>query len=246
MTDPKKILAVIPARGGSKKVIGKNMRDFCGKPLICHTIDEASKSKYINRIITTTDSPEIRKIALDAGSEAPFLRPDELAGDLATDYPVFVHCIEWLKENEDYVPDIVIHLRPTAPLRRTHHMDDALEIFMESDDADALRSVCPIGDHPNKAWKIEDDHLVPFIPESVSGIKESYNQPRQQLPVGYIQNGNIDIFRPNTLIDKKSMTGDRIKAYVMDKFDSVNIDDEIDFEFAEFVYRRKYQDGPTA
>lgn len=239
-----KILAVIPARGGSRKIKNKNIASFCGRPLIYYTIAEARKSKYLNHIITTTDSPKIREIAIQFGSEAPFLRPEELSGDFVTDYPVFRHCLDWLCRNEAYVPDIIVHLRPTAPLRRAAHIDKAIELFLQEPVIDSLRSVCDISNPPNKAWRIEDGLLRPFISEEISGIHEAYNQPRQQLPKAYIQNGSVDVIWTKTIIEKETMSGDRIKHFIMDKMDSVNIDDEIDLLLAEHIYRSRTANQP--
>ena len=239
-----KILGIIPARRDSKKISNKNIRLFSGKPLIYFSIKEAKKSKYLNRIITTTENPEIRKIAVQFGSEAPFLRPEELSRDFVTDYPVFKHCLDWLYQNENYIPDIVVHLRPTAPLRQVAHIDKAIELLLQSPDVDSIRSVCNISNHPNKAWRIENDLLKPFILEEISGIYESYNQPRQKLPKAYIQNGSVDVIWVKTIIEKKSMSGDRIKPFVMEKLDSVNIDEEIDFLFAEHIYRLRKVNPP--
>jgi len=232
-----KILAIIPARAGSKKISNKNIKLFNGKPLIYYSIAEAKKSKYINRIITTTDSPRIRKIAIGFGSEAPFLRPYKLAEDFVVDYLVFRHCLGWLCDNEGYCPDIVVHLRPTAPLRQVSHIDSAIELLLQNPKVDSIRSVCDITNHPHKAWKIERGLLKPFIPKNTSGVHEAYNQPRQKLPKAYIQNGSVDVIWAKTILKKKSMCGDYIKPFVMEKIKSVNIDDELDFKFAEQVYR---------
>ncbi len=233
------ILAIIPARGGSKGVPRKNLRKLLGKPLIQFAIEEAKKSKYIERTILSTEDEEIASIAKDLGAEVPFKRPEELAGDFVTDLPVFKHCLNWLEANEGYVPDIVVHLRPTAPLRRVKHIDDSIALLIKNPEADSVRSVTDVEQHPLKMWKIVDGRLVPFIPEEVYGIKESYNMSRQKLPKAYKQNGAVDIVWRKTIIEKNSMTGDTIIPYIMDPWDSVNIDHEIDLLLAEQILKSR-------
>lgn len=234
----KEILAIIPARGGSKSIPRKNIKLLCGKPLIVYTIEEAKKSRYIDRIVVSTDDPEIAHIAKEYGAEVPFLRPKELAGDDVTDLPVFQHCLIWLKKHKSFSPDIVVQLRPTAPLRKAKHIDHGIEILLNSPEADSVRSVCLAPKNPLKMWKIEKNRLIPFIRESFSGIKEAYNLPRQKLPTAYIQNGSVDVIRTKTILRKNSMTGDIIIPFVMEECESVNIDTEIDFLIAEQLIKK--------
>jgi len=235
----KKILAIIPARGGSKTIPGKNIKLLCGKPLLAYTIEEAKKSRYINRIIVSTDDPEIARIAKRYGAGVPFLRPKALAGDDVTDLPVFRHCLLWLRKHEGFYPDIIVQLRPTAPLRKAGQIDRGIKILMNSPQADSLRSVCIAPKNPLKMWKIKKNRLIPFLPESFSGIKEAYNLPRQKLPMAYIQNGLLDITKARTVLKKNSMTGDIILPFVVDECESVNIDNEIDFLVAEQLMKRR-------
>ncbi len=232
------ILGIIPARGGSKKIPKKNIKLLAGKPLITYTIEESKKSKYINRVILSTDDEEIARIGKKLGAEVPFLRPSELAEDNVTDLPVFQHCLNWLRENENYVPDIIVHLRPTAPLRKNYHIDTGIELLLKSPRADSVRSVTAVGQHPLKMWKIENNRLVPFVSEEISGIKESYNMPRQKLPLTYIQNGSVDVIWTKTILEKNSMSGDIITPFVMEEWESINIDTEIDFSLAELIMKR--------
>lgn len=233
------ILAVIPARGGSKRIPGKNIKLLAGKPLIAYAIDQAHKSQVITRTIVSTDDRKIARVARELGAEVPFLRPAELAGDKVTDLPVFKHALEWLEENEGYRPEIIVHLRPTAPLRTVKHIEEAVRLLLDSPDADAVRSVCPSGQHPLKSWAIDEGMLRPFIPEAVYGIQEAYNWPRQELPKSYIQNGAVDVTRYATITDLDSMTGRRIKAFVMGEEDSVNIDTPLEWAMAEELIRER-------
>ena len=236
------VLGLIPARAGSKSVPRKNVKTLVGKPLITYTIQEAQKSNYITRLIVSTDDEETANVAKECGAEVPFIRPIELALDQVTDLPVFQHCLTWLSEKERYEPDIVVHLRPTAPLRTSKDIDRGIELLLSSSgDADAVRSVCQAGEHPLKTWQVKDGWLVPFVPENVYGIAESYNQPRQQLPKAFIQNGAVDVVHYKVIMELNSMTGRRVKALVMDPVDSVNIDGPLDWMLAEILMAKRLQ-----
>ncbi len=229
------IIALIPARGGSKSIPLKNIKQFCGKPLIIHSIEVSLECNLINRTIVSTDSEEIARIATKAGAEVPFIRPEELAQDDTPDLPVFLHCIEWLKEHEGYEPDILVHLRPTSPLRTISMIEKAIQILVDTPEADAVRAVCEPSQNPFKMWEIRDDGFM--SPLLKTNIEEQYNQPRQRLPMVYWQNGYIDVTKRNTLVEKNSMTGDKIKPLIVDNSDIIDIDNELTFEFAEAMYR---------
>ena len=232
------ILALVPARGGSKAIPRKNIRLLAGEPLIAFTIREARDSRYITRVIVSTEDDDIACISREHGAEVPFMRPGDLAEDDTTDLPVFQHALNWLKENESFVPEIVIHLRPTAPLRKVKHIDKGIEILLNNPEADCVRSVCLAPKNPLKMWKIENNWLKPFISESFSGLKEAYNLPRQKLPVAYIQNGSVDVIRSKTILEKNSMTGDFILPLIMNIEESINIDNELDFLIAELIMKK--------
>ena len=234
-----KILAIIPARGGSKGVPKKNIKQLAGKPLIYYTVREAKKSHYISRIIISTDCSETIEIAKQYGVEVPFIRPKELSGDNVLDFPVCEHAIKSLKKQEGFVPDIIVWLRPTSPLREAKHIDEAIEILMSKPAGDSVRSLCIAPKHPLKMWKVVSDRLTPFVPTEVTGIKEPYNYPRQELPPAYVQNGAIDVVRTKTIIEKKSISGDVILPYIMEALYSINIDTELDFSFAELLMKEK-------
>ena len=135
-----KVLALIPARAGSKGVPDKNTRPLGGYPLLAWSIAACRKSKAIDRVIVSTDSPDYAALAREAGAEAPFLRPQEISGDLSTDYEFITHALDWLQEHGD-MPDYVVHMRPTTPVRTPKIIDEAIEAFMKAPDASALRSV---------------------------------------------------------------------------------------------------------
>jgi N-acylneuraminate cytidylyltransferase len=233
------ILAIVPARGGSKGVPRKNIKLLAGEPLIAYTIREARKSKYITRIVVSTEDEEIAGIARELGAEVPFVRPVELALDHVLDLPVFQHCLKWLRENQGYSPDLVVHLRPTAPLRTVAYIDGAIEMILASPEADSVRSVCPVSEQPLKMWRVQEGNLTPYIPADVYGLKEAYNMPRQKLPAAYIQNGAVDVVKPEVIMQRNSMTGSAIKALVMDADESVSIDTPLDWQLAEILMARR-------
>jgi len=152
------IVALIPARSGSKGVPNKNIKLLAGFPLIAYSIKAALKSKLIDRVIVSTDSKEYAEIAREYGAEVPFLRPNEFSGDRATDTQFFKHAIYWFKENEGEVPEYFAHIRPTTPLRNPQVIDAALKSFMGSDFT-ALRSVHKMSESSYKSFEIENDKL---------------------------------------------------------------------------------------
>lgn len=230
MCNNKNIIGIILARGGSKGVPGKNIKLLAGKPLIAWTIIEAKKSRYINRLILTTDDSVIADIAKQYGCEVPFMRPKELAEDLTPDLPVLQHALERLKE-EHYIPDVIVHLRPTAPLRRAEDIDKGIEIMMNNEDADSVRSVTQAPKHPLKMWFLKDGKLEPVIKNNK--LPEAYNLPRQiinkEMPV-FMQNNSIDIIRAKTILEKNSMTGNNIYGFEMPEKRSADIDTPDDFK----------------
>ncbi len=221
MTD---VLALIPARGGSKGIPRKNIRSFAGYPLIAWSIAAAKRSSLVTRVIVSTDDEEIAAVAREWGAETPFLRPDELAQDKTTDLPVFEHALKWLEDVEGYRPEIVVQLRPTSPLRPGSMVDDAIQILLNHADADCVRGVVPAAQNPFKMWRFngEGKPLAQLL--EVEGIAEPYNAPRQILPPVYWQTGHIDAIRTSTIVNKKSLTGDVIYPLMIDPKYTVDID----------------------
>ena len=207
------ILALIPARGGSKSIPQKNIVQICGRPLIAFSIEHALESRLISRVIVSTENSEIAKIARECGAEVPFMRPAELAQDLSPDLDVFRHAIVWLQENEHYMPDLVVHLRPTGPVRRVEIIDKAITLMLQQNDADSLRSICWPVQTPYKMWKLKNGYLEPLV--TVEGIPEAYSMPRQVLPEVFWQNGYVDVIRPRTLLELNSMCGKKILPFIV-------------------------------
>lgn len=229
------ILAIIPARGGSKGIPRKNIRSFAGYPLIAWSIAAAKRSNLVTRVIVSTDDEEIANVAREWGAETPFLRPAEFSQDKTTDLPVFEHALKWLEDVEGYHPDIVVQLRPTSPIRPTTMVDDAIRILISHDDADCVRGVVPAGQNPFKMWRFngDDQPLRPLL--DVPGIPEPYNAPRQILPPVYWQTGHIDVIRVATIANKNSLTGDVIYPLLIDPKYTVDIDTLADWAKYEAV-----------
>ena len=235
------ILAIIPARGGSKSIPRKNLKLLAGKPLMAWTIEESKKSKYLTRIIVSTDDREIAEVAKKYGAEAPFLRPVEIAQDLSTDVEFLSHALNWLKDNENYEPEIILRLPPTSPLRKAEHIDEGIKALLADPKADAVRPITESPKHPYKMWVLNDSgkYLKPFLPGSFTGLEEPHNLPRQPFPKVYIHTGAMDVMRLHTIRDLKSTSGKNLGYFFMPPEDSVNIDSLVDFEMAEFFMQKR-------
>jgi len=236
------VLALIPARGGSKSIPRKNIRPFAGHPLIAYSIAAGLEAECVTRVIVSTDDEEIAAIARQHGAETPFLRPAEYSQDGTADLPVFQHALRWLAEEQDYHPEIVVQLRPTSPLRRVAHINQAVLSLLEHPEADAIRTVCVPFQNPFKMWQIGPDSFIRPLIESVGTgqtIPEPYNMPRQALPEVFWQTGYVDAARTATIMKKQSMTGERILPLVIDPGDWIDIDSPDDWRRAE----RLLQDG---
>lgn len=231
------VFALVLARGGSKRLPRKNIKELAGKPLIAYAIEEGKKSKYIDRLIVSTDDAEIAEVAKRFGAEVPFVRPAELAADAVTDYPVFVHALEWLEKNENWKPNIVVQLRPTSPLRTVEHIDATIELLAAHPEADSVRTVAEPEQSPYKMYKIGDDGLLePLL--TIPGVPESFNLPQQKLPKAYKHVGYVDAAWRTTLMDKGKMTGTKILPLVLEHAES-GINTLEDWERYEYLLSRK-------
>ena len=226
-----RILCIIPARSGSKGLPHKNIKDYRGKPLLAWSIEQAQLCRYDMKIVVSTDSKEYADIAMKYGAEAPFLRPLEISGDLSTDYECMKHSVEWLKQNQQYYPDIVLQLRPTSPLRNVEDINNAIGLFLENrENYDSLRSVIEFEKSPYKMYNVKENTLMPLF-KKVNDIDEPYNQCRQILPKCYLHNGYIDIFN-TSILETETISGEKIYPYVMNKEEDLDIDTNDDLEKA--------------
>ena len=229
------VIAVIPARGGSKSIPRKNILDFAGFPLIVYSVAAGLAADSVDRVIVSTDDAEIAEVSRNYGAEIPFMRPKEFARDNTPDLPVFVHALEWLKSVEGYMADIIVQLRPTSPLRRVDHINAAVNRLIENPEADAARTVCIPFQNPYKMWRIGADGFMEPIGIDLGIPIEPYNQPRQMLPDVYWQTGYVDAAWADTILAKNSMTGDRILPIIIDPSEWVDIDSPDDWRRAEML-----------
>lgn len=235
MVNGTEVLAVVPARGGSKSIPHKNIRPLAGHPLIAYSIAAGLQARSVSRLVVSTDDEEIAAIARRYGAEVPFLRPAALAQDDTPDLPVFQHALAELAAS-GYRPDVVVQLRPTSPLRPPDCVDRAVGILLSHPEADSVRGVVPSGQNPYKMWRIgEDGRMRPLLSD---GFVEPYNMPRQALPPTYWQTGHIDAIRASTILEKGSMSGEVILPLVLDPRYTIDIDNLRDWERAEWLLAR--------
>ena len=228
----KNILGLIPARGSSKGLPRKNIRLLLGKPLIAWTIEQALASKYLDRVVVSTEDKEISDISKKYGAEVPFMRPKELARDKAKGIDVVLHTMNWLKENEKQKQyDLIMLLQPTSPLRTKEDIDEVIE-FLFLKEAKAIVSVCEVDHHPLWVNTLpENGCMKDFIRQ------EAFNKNRQELPIFCRLNGAIYLAYCNYIKEQESFFGEKTFAYIMPKERSVDIDDEVNFKLTEILIK---------
>ena len=231
-----KILGIIPARGGSKGLPNKNIRTFLGKPLIAWTIDQAKKSKYIDKLIVSTDDEKIAKISIEHGADIPFMRPEALAGDDSPVCETILHALNFLEEHDD-VYDVVVMLECTSPMRYKEDIDNMISKFINNNGAASVVGVVELtNEHPSWAFQLADNYLASFIPES-SAI-ENYN--RQLLKRAFLPYSIYATWWGNFKKYKKFYQANTI-PYIMKREQKVEIDDEVDFYLAECIFKKYLQ-----
>ncbi len=232
LIDGKTVLAIIPARGGSKGVPRKNIKNLCGKPLITWTIEEALKSKYIDRLVVSTEDEEIAEISRKHGAEIPFLRPIELAKDDTPGIEPLLHCIYWLKNNENYYPDYLCTLQCTSPFRNSKHIDEALELLIK-EKGDSIIGICKSEVSPYWMKSVVNGKLIDFMEGSAKYTR------RQDLPAVYRLNGAVYIGKTDLLLKNRNWYTNNTLPYIMRQEDSIDIDTIYDFRFAELMMKEK-------
>ena len=233
-----KILAIIPARSGSRQVHRKNIKLLNSKPLIYYTIKEALDSKYINRVTLSTDDKEIAEIAKSYGAEIPFIRPKEISQFTSSSLSVILYTLDFLKKNENYKPDIVVFLQPTSPLRNAQQIDEAIKLVLEDTSLDGVFGATNPVHHPFMMFeRIENGLMIPYLK-----IK---NRPvrRQELPELFVTNASLYVTRAKYYETAKDpmpicpIFEGKVKAIIMDKSSSKDIDEEIDFLICESMMK---------
>ncbi len=224
------VLAIIPARGGSKGLPGKNTRLLAGHPLISYSIAAGLQSELVNRVICSTDSDEISAVARSYGAEVPFMRPGSISKDHSPDIDFFIHAIDTLAKS-GYRPDIIVQLRPTDPIRKPKLVDEAIQLLIDNPEAHSVRTITEPGYSPYKMWTINDTGTIePLL--TLPGIKEPFNLPRQELPEVWWHIGVLDVVRTDVVTDQHSLSGTVILPLTVDRSKSVDIDTLDDFERA--------------
>lgn len=232
MIQGKNVLAYIPARSGSKGIKDKNIIKIAGKPLIAYTIEAARSSKYVDKVIVSTDSERYAEIARKWGAEVPFLRPAELAADDSPAMDTTLHLLGWLEKNNSFF-DVIFCLLCTVPLRSTEDIDRALEELIAKD-ADSLIGVSVTSHWMNTLPK--DNSMKHFIPPEIQ------HKNRQEIPTMYQLNGAVFVARRDQLTRTKSWYGERTYPFVIPRERAVDIDEPIDLEFARFLLEKKLRE----
>ena len=220
------VVAIIPARSGSKSLVDKNIKHLSGHPLIAYSIAAAKLSKKINRVIISTDSQEYADIAKQYGAEVPFIRPDKYSTDAATDKDFLVHSMNWFEENENSVPEYWVHLRPTTPLRSIEIIDNAINEIVQDNNATSLRSGHKAPESPLK-WFVKSNYYFRGL---VDG--EDYNLPKEAFEQVYIPDGFVDVVKSSFVMNNKEIHGDRMIGFespVCTEVDSVE-----EFEYIQY------------
>tara|TARA_Y100000768_G_scaffold96289_1_gene70058 strand:+ start:133 stop:861 length:729 start_codon:yes stop_codon:yes gene_type:complete len=220
------IIAIIPARSGSKSIKDKNIKLLSGHPLIAYSIIAAKLSKKIERVIVSTDSEEYGDIAKKYGAEVPFIRPDTYSKDNSTDRDFFIHAIDWFKEYENTIPEYWVHLRPTTPLRVPEKIDEAIDVILNDDTATSLRSGHKAPESPLK-WFVKEDKYFKGLIEN-----EEYNLPKESFEDIYIPDGYVDIVKTSYLLNNEKTHGENIISFespVCTEIDSIE-----EFNYIEY------------
>jgi CMP-N-acetylneuraminic acid synthetase len=235
-----KIMGIIGIRSGSKGVPDKNIKNLLGKPLVGWVLDSASTSKYIDRIVVSTDSEDYAKIVQSFGADVPCLRPFELATDNSPEFYYVKHMLEWLQENENYRPDIIVRMMATSPLQTTKDIDIAIEKLINDPSYDSSVIVSEARQHPEKALKIVKNNkgkerLVTYFSNSGSEVTPI---ARQTYEKAYFR-ANVIVSRTSVIFDTNSLTGDMVNFHIIPQEYAIDIDNNIDFSFAEFLMKNQ-------
>ena len=207
-----KIISIIPARSGSKRVKNKNIKLFKNHPLLTHSIKQSRGSKFIQRTIVSTDSKKYAKIATRYGAEVPFLRPKKISKDKSTDLECFKHCINFLHKKENFFPDIIVHLRPTYPIREKNLIDNCIKLLLRKKNFHSLRTICKSEDPIEKMWFKRKNNSI-YNP--ITKNNQNHSIADQSLKQSYHQNSCVDVLRVKHTILKNKIAGSKILGYEM-------------------------------
>ncbi len=230
-----KILALVPARGGSKSIPHKNIAPLAGKPLICHLLETLTLSKYVSRIVVSTDDPQIAEVAQQSGAEVPFLRPAELSQDSSPAIPLIFHAVTFLGQVQNYRPDVIVFVQPTSPFTRVSQIDGAIELLCKSD-ADAVTTVveAPHVFHPYNLRQVNTDGTLSFFM-----LKEHDLYPTRQSKPKFYAFGNTYVLKYETLIRHGNLYGDRCLPLLVDSISAFDINNPADLAIAECLIKAR-------
>jgi len=230
-----KVLGVIQARGGSKRVPRKNVKLLAGKPLIAYMIEAAKAARKLDRLIVSSDDDEIINVAKEFGAEVPFKRPDELATSETPTEQVTQHAVNWMKENEDFDADIVVHMQPTTPFVIPEDIDGCIDELINAD-VESVVTASKILERPEWMFAIAEDGKAELILKGKLTDQRGNSQSMKEL---YIPNGGVYATYKEALFKNNSLYGETVKLWIMPHERSIDIDEPIDFEFAEFMLSKK-------
>ena len=224
------VVAIIPARSGSKGVKDKNIKDLHGHSLLEWSINAAKRSQLIDRVFISTDSPEYARIGEKYGAEAPFLRPDYISGDTSSDLDFIIHAIEEFNKM-DFYPEYLVHIRPTTPIRDPRVIDTAISIFQNNNHFNSLRSVHKMSESSYKTFEINNGSLTPLFLFGDAEIDS--NAPRQSFPDTYVANGYVDVLSTSFIIENQEIHGKKIMPFITDP--AYEVDSIEDFDYLEYI-----------
>lgn len=224
------IVAIIPARSGSKSVTSKNIKNLSGHPLIAYSIAAAKLSKKIDRIIVSTDSEEYAEIAKNYGAEAPFIRPDEFSTDKSTDRDFLIHAMQWFLDHETIFPEYWVHLRPTTPLREAKVIDIAINKIISDHEATSLRSAHKAPESPLK-WFVKDNGYFMGIIEN-----EDFNLPKESFEQVYIPDGYVDILKSSFVMNNEMTHGNKMIGF--ESPTCTEVDSQEEFEYIQYIIEK--------
>jgi CMP-N,N'-diacetyllegionaminic acid synthase len=230
------IVGLIPARGGSKRLPGKNIKPLAGKPMIAYTIEAALNARYLDKVIVSTDSEDIKKISLSCGAEVPFMRPDELSGNKVSDLPVMQHALDFFS-NDGYDADAIVYLRPTSPFKTSDVIDEVVDKFWQTN-ADVVRTIAPVEGVFHPYWMFsqqKDGRVDPFIP----GIKISKYYQSQLLPPAFRMTGVVDLFSTKSIIQENIFDNENTFSVEISPEIAIDIDTSLDFKFCEQIINQQ-------
>lgn len=233
------MLTIIPARGGSKSVPRKNIKELGGRPLIAWIIDSVTGAGNAGRIIVSTDDEEIAGVAKGLGVEVPFLRPAELAQDLSTDLEFVTHALDFFEREEAWIPDAVARFSPVTPFVPASVVKDSIDLLLANPDIHSVRPISRLSHHPYKAWRIDGEFMVPAFSKEVTGFDEPYNLPRQLFPEMYAHLGAAGVAWTETFRKLNSTSGTIMKYVLIDEAAAFDINHPADFDIAEALIRQR-------